>query len=122
MKIRNLVPLVLLALVVVFVSCSQGPGKMIARTWKVSDVVAKGTVNDSIFQLQKAQLMKVEMTFKNDQYTMSSIGNVIESGTYTVEGDKLVVRTEQGMNMDASVTKDRLNLNTPDFTITLIPK
>lgn len=122
MKMRTLLSVMLLAVVVVFVSCNKGPDKLIAKTWKVTDVVAKGTVIDSIFQLQKAALLKVEMTFKDNKYTMSVDGNVVESGTYTVKDGKLVVQTEQGMNMDATVTKEKLTLDTPDFTTTLLPK
>ncbi len=112
----------LLLLTLGWVSCKQGPDKMIEKTWKITGIMAKGTVNDSIFQLQKAELMKVEMTFKDNKYTMISSGNVVESGTYTFENNKLVVKTDQGMNMDATVTKDQLTLDTPDFIATLQPK
>ena len=66
--------------------------------------------------------MKAEMTFKDNKYTMTSDGNIIESGTYSVEDGKVVVKTEQGMNMDAVVTKESLTLDTPDFLTTLQPK
>src|SRR4030042_7171002 len=122
MKIKNLLPLLILALMVSFVSCKKGPEKLIAKTWKVTNVVAKGTYNDSTFQVIKADLMKVEMSFKDNKYTMTSDGKVIESGTYTYANNKLVVQTEQGMSMDAVVTKDNLTLDTPDFMTTLLPK
>lgn len=122
MKLINLLPIVLLILTVSFVSCKQGPDKLIARTWKMSEVMAKGTINDSVFQELKAELMKVEMTFKDNKYTMSSNGNVVESGTYTIDNGKLVIRTEDGMNMDATVTKERLTLDTPDFIASFQPK
>lgn len=79
-------------------------------------------MNDSIFQLTEAALLKTEMTFKDNKYSMVSEGTTIESGTYTVDKDVVVLTTEKGMNMDAVVTKDRLTLNTPDFTATLLPK
>ena len=66
--------------------------------------------------------MKVDMAFKDNKFTMSSDGSVIESGTYAIVGEKLVVTTEKGMNMDAIVTKDNLTLDTPDFMTTLPPK
>jgi hypothetical protein len=122
MKLKNLLPLLFLAVIVSFASCKKSPEKLIAKTWKVTNVVSKGTYNDSIFQEIKADLMKAEMTFKDNKYTMTSDGSVIESGTYTFENDKLVVRTEGGMNMDAIVTKDNLTLDTPDFMTTLLPK
>ena len=121
MKVKIL-PFLLLALMVTFVSCKKGPDKMIVKTWKVTNVVSKGTYNDSTFQAIKADLMKVEMTFKDNKYTMSSNGNIIESGTYALENGKLVVKTEKGMNMDAIVTKESLTLDTPDFMTTLQPK
>ena len=105
-----------------FVSCKKGPEKLIVKTWKVTDVVSKGTYNDSVFQVLKADLMKVDMTFKDNKYTMTSDGNIIESGTYALENGKLVVKTEKGMNMDAIVTKDDLTLDTPDFMTKLQPK
>src|SRR4030042_5901951 len=111
MKMKKLLPLLLLALTVTFVSCKKGPEKMIAKTWKVTNVVSKGTYNDSIFQVLKADLMKVEMTFKDNKYTMTSDGKVIESGTYTYANNKLVVQTEQGMSMDAIVPKENLTLD-----------
>ncbi|MBN2215536.1 MAG: hypothetical protein JW723_14980 [Bacteroidales bacterium] len=122
MKLKKLMPLLILAMMVSLVSCKKSPEKLIARTWKVTNVVSKGTYNDSIFQALKADLMKVEMTFKDNKYTMTSDGNVIETGTYTCENDKLVVQTEGGMNMDAIVTKENLTLDTPDFMTTLIPQ
>jgi hypothetical protein len=85
-------------------------------------VVAKGTINETDFQQTKAELMKVVMTFRDQKYTMTSNGNAIESGTYSVQDGKLVVKTEAGMNMDATVTKEKLNLETPDFTIMLQPE
>ncbi|MBN1416595.1 MAG: hypothetical protein JW973_15945 [Bacteroidales bacterium] len=122
MKLHKLLLLILLGLTVSFVSCKKGPEKLIAKTWKVTNVVSKGTYNDSIFQVFKADLMKVEMTFKDNKYTMSSDGKVIESGTYALENGILVVKTEKGMNMDAIVTKDNLTLDTPDFMTNLQPK
>jgi hypothetical protein len=122
MNLKKLMPLFFLALMVAFVSCKKGPDKLIVKTWKVTNVVSKGTYNDSTFQALKADLMKTEMTFKDNKYTMSSGGNVIESGTYALENGKLVVKTEKGMNMDALVTKDNLTLDTPDFMTTLQPK
>jgi len=122
MKIIKLIPFMLLVLAVVFVSCNKGPEKLIVKTWKVTDVVAKGTINETDFQQTKAELMKVIMTFRDQKYTMKSNGNAIESGTYSVQDGKLVVKTEAGMNMDATVTKVKLNLETPDFTIMLQPE
>jgi hypothetical protein len=122
MKFTKILPLMLLAITVAFVSCKNGPDKLIVKTWKVTDVVAKGTLSDSLFQVTKAALMKAEMAFKDNKYTMTSEGNTLESGTYSVENGKLVVKTEAGMNMDANVTKDKLVLETPDFTTTLLPK
>jgi hypothetical protein len=122
MKIIKLIPFMLLVLGVVFVSCNKGPEKLIVKTWKVTDVVAKGTINETDFQQTKAELMKVIMTFRDQKYTMKSNGNAIESGTYSVQDGKLVVKTEAGMNMDATVTKVKLNLETPDFTIMLQPE
>jgi len=122
MKIIKLIPFMLLVLAVVFVSCNKGPEKLIVKTWKVTDVVAKGTINETDFQQTKAELMKVVMTFRDQKYTMTSNGNAIESGTYSVQDGKLVVKTEAGMNMDATVTKVKLNLETPDFTIMLQPE
>jgi hypothetical protein len=122
MKIIKLIPFMLLVLGVVFVSCNKGPEKLIVKTWKVTDVVAKGTINETDFQQTKAELMKVVMTFRDQKYTMTSNGNAIESGTYSVQDGKLVVKTEAGMNMDATVTKEKLNLETPDFTIMLQPE
>ena len=115
-------PLIFLALMVSFVSCKKGPDKMIVKTWKVTNVVSKGTYNDSTFQAIKTELMKADMTFKDNKYTMSTDGKVIESGTYALENGKLVVKTEKGMNMDAIVTKESLTLDTPDFMTTLQPK
>ena len=122
MKLRKLLPLMLLAFAIAFVSCKKGPGKLIAKTWKITGVTAKGTVNDSIFQVTEVALMKVEMSFKDNKYTMISDGSTIESGSYSVEKDKVVLTTEKGMNMDAVVTKDKLTLETPDFTAILQPK
>ncbi len=122
MNVKKILPFLLLALMVTFVSCKKGPDKMIVKTWKVTNVVSKGTYNDSTFQALKADLMKTEMTFKDNKYTMSSGGSVIESGTYALENGKLVVKTENGMNMDAIVTKESLTLDTPDFMTTLLPK
>jgi len=122
MKLRKLLPLLLLALTVSFAGCKKGPEKLIAKTWKVTNVMSKGTVNDSIFQVQKDALMKVEMSFKDNKYTMTSDGTTLESGTYSLTDGKLVVKTEQGMDMDATVTKDQLTLDSPDFITTLQPK
>lgn len=122
MKLRKLLPLMLLAFTVAFVSCKKGPGKLIAKTWQMTDVTTKGTVNDSIFQVTKSALMKVEMSFKDNKYSMVSDGSTIESGSYSVEKDKVVLTTEKGMKMDALVAKDKLTLDTPDFTATLQPK
>ncbi len=122
MKVFRLVPLMLLVLTVTCVSCKKGPDKLIAKTWKVTDVIAKGTLSDSLFQATKAELLKVEMNFKDNKYTMVSDGKTIETGTYAMENGNLVVKTENGMNMSTVVTKDRLLLETPDFTTTLLPK
>jgi hypothetical protein len=122
MKLTKLLPLLMLALTISFVSCKKGPDKLIVKTWKVTNIVSKGTYNDSIFQVLKTDLLKAEMTFKDNKYTMSSNGTIIESGTYALENGKLVVKTEKGMNMDAIVTKDNLTLDTPDFMTTLSPK
>jgi hypothetical protein len=112
----------LLVLTVACFSCTKGPDKLIAKTWKVTDVIPKGTLSDSLFQITKAELLKVEMTFKDNKYTMVSDGKTIEAGTYAMENGNLVVKTENGMNMSTVVTKDRLLLETPDFTTTLLPK
>lgn len=122
MKVSRLVPLMLLVLTVACVSCKKGPDKLIAKTWKVTDVIAKGTLSDSLFQATKAELLKVEMTFKDNKYTMVSDGKTIETGTYAMENGNLVVKTENGMNMSTVVSKDKLLLDTPDFTTTLLPK
>ncbi|MBN1398157.1 MAG: hypothetical protein JXA06_09035 [Bacteroidetes bacterium] len=121
MKSKYLLPVLLLALIITFASCSKGPNKLIVNTWKVTNVVSKGTYNDSLFQALKSNLMNVEMTFEDNKYTMKSGGNVIESGTYKFENNKLTVITEKGMNMDAIVTKENLTLDTPDFMTTLQP-
>lgn len=122
MKLRKLLLLMIVALMVSFVGCKQGPDKLITKTWKVTNVASKGTYADSTFQSIKTDLMNVEMTFKDNKYTMSQDGNVTESGTYALTGDKIVVTTEKGMNMDGTVTKENLTLDTPDFTTTLVPK
>src|SRR4030042_5725706 len=122
MKLKNLLPILILAFTVSFVSCKKGPDKMIVKTWKVTNVVSKGTYNDSLFQVIKADLMKTEMTFKDNKYTMRMAGNVIESGTYALENNVLVVKTEKGMPMNAIVTKDNLTLETSDFVTSLQPK
>ena len=122
MKLKKLLPFLLLALIISLAGCKKSPDKMIVKTWKVTSVMSKGTFDDSTFQAIKADLMKVEMTFKDNKYTMSQDGNVIESGTYALENGKLVVKTEKGMSMDAVVTKDNLTLDTPDFMTTLLPK
>jgi lipopolysaccharide export system protein LptA len=122
MKLRKLLLLLIIALMVTFVGCKKGPDKLITKTWKVTNVVSKGTYADSVFQPIKADLMKAEMNFKDNKFTMSQNGNVTESGTYALNGDKITVTTEKGMNMDAMVTKESLTLDSPDFTTTLIPK
>jgi hypothetical protein len=122
MKLKNLLPLLILVFAVSFVSCKKGPDKMIVKTWKVTNVVSKGTYNDSLFQVIKADLMKTEMTFKDNKYTMTLNGSVIESGTYALENNMLVVKTEKGMPMNAIVTKDILTLETSDFVTSLQPK
>lgn len=119
---KNFVMLLLAVFVISFVGCKKGPDKLIVNTWKITNVVSKGTYNDSLFQTIKSSLMKVEMTFENNKYTMKSDENVIETGTYKLENEKLIVTTEKGMNMDAIVTKDNLTLDTPDFITTLQPK
>jgi hypothetical protein len=123
MKLNNIALFMLLVLMVAFTSCKKGPDKLIVKTWKVTNVVSKGTYNDSIFQAIKTDLMKAEMTFKDNKYTINSEnGNIIETGTYKLDNGKLVVTTEKGMNMNAIVTKDNLTLDTPDFMTTLQPK
>jgi hypothetical protein len=122
MKLRNLLPLLLLAVLMPVAGCKKGPDKLIAKTWKVTTVMSKGTFDEATFQPLKDQLMKVEMTFKDNKYSMSVDGNVIETGTYAVEGSKIVVTTEEGMKMDAVVTKETLTLDNPDFMTTLQPK
>jgi len=109
-------------MVVAFAGCKKGPDKLIVKTWKITNVVSKGVINDSIFQAMKTQMMDAEMSFKDNKYTMTSGGNVLEAGTYTYENGKMVVKTEQGMNMDAVVTAETLTLDTPDFMISLQPK
>ncbi|MDX9928775.1 MAG: hypothetical protein RBS37_02875 [Bacteroidales bacterium] len=122
MKLRNLLPLLLLAVLMPVAGCKKGPDKLIAKTWKVTTVMSKGTFDEATFQPLKDQLMKVEMTFKDNKYSISVDGNVIETGTYAVEGSKIVVTTEEGMKMDAVVTKETLTLDNPDFMTTLQPK
>jgi hypothetical protein len=122
MKLKNLLPILILVFAVSFVSCKKGPDKMIVNTWKVTNVVSKGTYNDSLFLVIKADLMKTEMTFKDNKYTMSMNGNIIESGTYALENNVLVVKTEKGMPMNAIVAKDNLTLETSDFVTSLQPK
>lgn len=122
MKLKSLLLLLVLAAAFSFAGCKKGPDKLILKTWKVTNVMTKGTVSDSLFQVLKTDLMKAEMTFKDNKYTMTSGGNVIESGTYTVTDGIVVVKTDQGMNMNATVTKESLTLDTPDFMTTLQPK
>lgn len=122
MKTAKLMSLMLMAVIFAFASCSKGPEKLIVKTWKVTNVAAKGAISDTDFQQLKAELMNVEMAFKNGVYTMTSNGNTIEKGSYSVQNGKLVVKTQEGLNMDATVTKDRLILETPDFTTSLQPK
>ena len=122
MRLKSLLLLLVLAAAFTFAGCKQGPDKLIVKTWKITNVMTKGTINDSIFQALKTDLMKAEMTFKDNKYTMTSGGNVIESGTYSVANGVVVVKTDQGMNMNASVTKESLTLDTPDFMTTLQPK
>lgn len=122
MKLKVLFPLVILVIAVAVAGCKKGPEKMIVKTWKVTNVMTKGTINDSIFQELKTDLLKAEMAFKDGKYTMTSDGKVLESGTYAVENGNVVVKTEQGMNMNAVVTKESLTLDTPDFMTTLQPK
>jgi hypothetical protein len=64
----------LLAFTLAFVSCNKGPGKLIAKTWQITIVTPKGNISDSVFQATEAALLKVEMTFKNNQYSMGSNG------------------------------------------------
>ncbi len=66
--------------------------------------------------------MKVEMTFKDNKYSVISEGKTIETGTYTIVDGKLMVKTEADMNMNATVTADKLIFDTPDFITTLMPK
>lgn len=122
MKLKSLLLILVMAAACTFAGCKKGPDKLIVKTWKVTNVMTKGTVNDSLFQVLKTDLMKAEMSFKDNKYTMTSGGNVIESGTYTVTDGIVVVKTDQGMNMNATVTKESLTLDTPDFMTTLQPK
>jgi hypothetical protein len=122
MNLKSLLLILVLAVVCTFAGCKKGADKLIVKTWKVTNVMTKGTVNDSLFQVLKTDLMKAEMSFKDNKYTMTSDGNVIESGTYTVTDGVVVVKTDQGMNMNAIVTKESLTLDTPDFITTLQPK
>ncbi len=122
MKLKSLLLILVVAAAFAFAGCKQGPDKLIVKTWKVTNVMTKGTINDSLFQVLKTDLMKAEMSFKDNKYTMTSNGNVIESGTYTVANGVVVVKTDQGMPMNATVTKESLTLDTPDFMTTLQPK
>ncbi|HPF02461.1 MAG TPA: hypothetical protein P5180_14585 [Bacteroidales bacterium] len=122
MKLKFLLPLLILAAALVFPGCKKGPEKLIAKTWKVTNVMTKGTIQDSVFTVLKNQLMNAEMTFSENKYTMTSGGNAIEHGTYSVVNDIVTVTTEEGMNMNAVVTKETLTLDTPDFMTTLQPK
>jgi hypothetical protein len=122
MKLKSLFPLMILVMIVAFTGCKKGPDKLITKTWKVTNVMSKGVINDSVFQDLKAQLSQAEMTFKDNKYTMTSGGKTIETGSYALDNGKLVVKTEQGMNMDAVVTAETLTLDTPDFMIHLQPK
>jgi len=113
----------ILVMIVAFAGCKKGPDKLIVKTWKITNVVSKGVINDSVFREIKTQMTDAEMSFKDNKYTMKSGGgNVLETGTYTFENGKMVVKTEQGMNMDAMVTAETLTLDTPDFMISLQPK
>jgi len=49
-------------------------------------------------------------------------GNIIESGSYTIDADSLVIKTDKGSPMKAKVANNRLTLETTDFTITLLPE
>lgn len=123
MKVKNVFPLMILVMIIGFAGCKKGPDKLIEKSWKITNVMSKGVINDSIFQDIKAQMMDAEMSFKDNQYTMTSgAGEVLEKGTYTYENKKLVVKTEQGMNMDAAVTAESMTLDTPDFMVSLQPK
>ena len=122
MKLKSLFPLMMLVMIIAFTGCKKGPDKLIAKTWKVTNVISKGVINDSVFQGLKTQLIQAEMSFKDNKYTMKSEGTVIENGTYSLENGKMVVKTEQGLNMDAVVTAETLTLDTPDFMISLQPK
>jgi hypothetical protein len=122
MKLKFLLPLFILAAALTFTGCKKGPEKLIVKTWKVTNVMTKGTIEQDVFVQLKDQLMNAEMTFKDNKYTMTSGGTVIESGTYSVSNGNVVVRTEEGMNMNAVVTKESLTLDTPDFMTTLQPK
>lgn len=122
MKLKSLLLILVVATACTLAGCKKGPDKLIVKTWKVTNVMTKGTINDSLFQVLKTDLMKAEMSFRDNKYTMTSGGNVIESGTYTVTDGVVVVKTDQGMSMNASVTKESLTLDTPDFMTTLQPK
>lgn len=122
MKLKSFLLILVVAAACAFAGCKKGPDKLIVKTWKVTNVMTKGTINDSLFQVLKTDLMKAEMSFRDNKYTMTSDGNVIESGTYTVTDGVVVVKTDQGMNMNAAVTKESLTLDTPDFMTTLQPK
>ncbi|MBN1108097.1 MAG: hypothetical protein JXR66_05315 [Bacteroidales bacterium] len=122
MKLKFLMPLFILAAALVFTGCKKGPEKLIVKTWKVTNVMSKGTIQDSVFTVLKNQMMNAEMTFSDNKYTMTSGGNVIEQGTYSVVNENVTVTTEEGMNMNAVVTKESLTLDTPDFMTTLQPK
>lgn len=122
MKLKSLLPLLILVVAVTVGGCKKGPEKMIVKTWKVTNVMTKGVIEEAVFTQLKDQLMKAEMTFRDNKYTMTAGGTVIESGTYSVADGKVVVKTEQGMAMNAVVTKESLTLDTPDFITTLQPK
>jgi hypothetical protein len=122
MKFKNILLILVLVFAVSFVSCKRSPDKMIVKTWKVTNVVTKGVYDDSLFKVIKADLMRAEITFKDNKYTMSLDGNIIESGTYGLENKMLVVKTNEGIPMKAIVTKDVLTLETTDFVTTLQPK
>lgn len=122
MKLKTLLPLLILALAVSVAGCKKGPDKLIVKTWKITNVMTKGVIDEAQFQSLKSQLMSAEMSFKDNKYTMTSGGAILESGSYSVASGVVTVTTEQGMNMNAVVTKESLTLDTPDFIVNLQPK
>jgi hypothetical protein len=119
---RRLLLLLLPVMVLAISGCRNSTGKMIQKTWKVSEVLPKVTYDPELLKLVKEDLMRSKMNFSENKYTMMMDGNIIESGSYTIDADSLVIKTDKGSPMKAKVANNRLTLETTDFTITLLPE